>query len=216
MYFSPPLALDPIVPSPPQALVVLVADRAGSASMLAAKLRDWAGMVPDTAFLAFDGPIPDDAEFDVASISTAAEDLEALIEQQLHVHRVDISRVVLVGFGTGGSIALHLVLQRGWNCAGVLAYGAHASERPLALATARTKVRLIDCSGDDCSTGYAIVRELVMLLTAYGIDARGVALDGSMFSEAAVRRGGAYLVELVATAQRDGRHHVNLETSHAP
>ena len=44
-----------------------------------------------------------------------------------------------------------------------------------------------------------------------GIDTRGVLLMGSALSDETVRHGGAYLVELVASAQRRGRFHVDQE-----
>ena len=65
------------------------------------------------------------------------------------------------------------------------------------------KVRLIECVGDR-PTAHSNLRELVAQLGARGIDTRGVLLAGSMLSEPAIRHGGAYLVELVASAQRSG------------
>jgi len=59
------------------------------------------------------------------------------------------------------------------------------------------------------------LRDAVAWLTARGLDTRGVVLAGSPMSDEAIRHGGAYLVELVATAQRAKRFHVNLESSHA-
>jgi hypothetical protein len=57
--------------------------------------------------------------------------------------------------------------------------------------------------------------DLVAQLTTRGIDARGILLGGSALSDEAIRHGGAYLVELVATAQRGDHLHVNRESSHA-
>ena len=74
------------------------------------------------------------------------------------------------------------------------------------------RVQLIGCAGD---AAHSSLREDVALLTARGIDTRGVLLSGSALSPEAIRHGGAYLVELVATAQRGDRFQVNRGISHA-
>jgi pimeloyl-ACP methyl ester carboxylesterase len=126
----------------------------------------------------------------------------------LRAYRLDASRLVLVGFGYGGTLALHLVLRHGWRCAGVLAFAAKLA-RPLPrLISVRQKGRLIGRLGDD-DVGPGSLREIVTPLSACGIDARAVLLAGSALSDEAVRHGGAYLVELVATAQRGDLFHVD-------
>ncbi|HEX9461682.1 MAG TPA: hypothetical protein VGB82_03710 [Alphaproteobacteria bacterium] len=229
MQFSHGIRLDPTATKLPEALVVLLHDFGGSAAMLTAKLARWATMVPATAFVALDGVERPESATDgamdgalangagggVAGIARAAQDLELLVDQQLRSYRLGPNRLVLAGFGYGGTVALHLLLHRGWTCAGVLAYGAKVV-RPLpGSLQVQSKVRLIECIGDG-HVGYGSVREVVSLLTDRGIDARGVLLGGSVFSDAAIRHGGAYLVELVATAQRGAdRFQSNSETHHA-
>jgi hypothetical protein len=75
------------------------------------------------------------------------------------------------------------------------------------------KVRLIACVGDEA---HSSLRDDVALLTARGIDTRGVVLSGSGLSQEAIRHGGAYLVELVATAQRGARFYTQRTVHGSP
>lgn len=228
MQFSGGLRLAPLAGGSPEALVILLHDVGGSATMLGSHAAHWRTTVPTTAFVAFDGlERPEAAAVDCplpaapssvpepTGLDLAARDLEPLLAQQMRSFGVGAGRVVLVGFGYGGALALHLVLHHGWMCAGVLAY-AMSVIRPLPrnVGPVPTKVRLIECVGDG-HVGYAGVRDVVGLLTEHGIDARGVLLDGPVWSAAALRHGGAYLVELVATAQRGGGFHSKPEIHHA-
>jgi phospholipase/carboxylesterase len=210
--FSHGLRLDPVAGGSPEALVVLLHDLgAGAATMTVAAAR-WATAVPTTAFIALDhiaqrdpptSGLPPHRDAGVAPIvlDRASRHLEPLLEHQLRSRRLDASRLVLVGFGYGGTLALHMVLHHGRACAGVLAFAAKLV-RPLPrILRVDHKVRLIACAGDS-DAGHGSLRDVVASLTARGIDTRGVLLAGSVLSDAAIRHGGAYLVELVATAQR--------------
>lgn len=230
MQFSHGIRLEPTATKLPEALVVLLHDFGGSAAMLTAKVARWATTVPATAFVALDGVERPEAAADAPTarmsaaggagsalttgLDCAARDLELLLDQQLRSYRLEPSRLVLVGFGYGGSVALHLAVHRGWSCAGVLAYSAKVVHPLPRNVRAHSKVRLIECIGDG-HVGYSSVRDVVTLLTDRGIDARGVLLAGSVFSDAAIRHGGAYLVELVATAQRGGHFQSKRENDHA-
>jgi len=227
--FSNGLRLDPIAKRSPEALVVLLHDLGATAATLTPVATRWAATVPTTAFIALDGTEPRDAPSDglpppttldldssaePTALDRAARRLGPLLEQQLRFCRLDASRLVLVGFGYGGTLALHVVLGHGWRCAGVLAFAARLM-RPLPrILSVDCKVRLIECVGDR-HVGDGGLRDDVQSLTARGIDTRGVLLVGSVLSDEAVRHGGAYLVELVATAQRGNRFHVDRESSHA-
>jgi predicted esterase len=223
--FSHGLRLDPIGKGSPAALVALLSDRDASAASLAPITARWAASVPTTAFVALEAIAPfvsssgalaprmpdrsaGAAPENPAALDRAARRIAPALEGQLRTHRLDASRLVLVGFGYGGTLALHLVLRRGWRCAGVLAFAAKLA-RPLPrLISVRHKVRLIGRLGDD-DVGHGSLREIVAPLSACGIDARGVLLAGSALSDEAVRYGGAYLVELVATAQQGDLFHVD-------
>lgn len=229
MQFSLGLRRDPIAKGSPEALVVLLHDLGATAATLTPIAARWATTVPTTAFIALDGieqhapalydlPPRTTLDLDASAVTTvldrAARHLEALLDRQSRACRLDASRLVLVGFGYGGTLALHLLLRHGWSCAGVLAFAAKLA-RPLPrILRVGYKLRLIECVGAG-HIGHSSLRDVVASLTARGIDTRGVLLTGSALSDEAIRHGGAYLVELVATAQRGDRFHVDRESSHA-
>jgi pimeloyl-ACP methyl ester carboxylesterase len=216
MEFPHGLRLDPIAKGPPQALVVLLPDRGASAATLTPIAGRWATTVPTTAFIVLEKieqrdprscGVPPSPKPTV--ISCVTRHLELLLEHQLNSCRLDASRLVLVGFGYGGTLALNMLLRQGWSC-GVLAFSAKLT-RPLPrLLSGGHKVRLIECVGDG-HVGETSLRDAVTLLTGRGMDTRGVVLASSSQSEEAIRHGGTYLVELVATAQRGQRYHFNPE-----
>jgi predicted esterase len=224
--FSHGLRLDPLANGSPEALVILLHEFGASATTLTPIAARWATTVPTTAFIALDRseqlepassglPLHTiDASAEPTVLDRATRHLEPLLEHQLRSCRLDASRLVLVGFGYGGTVALHLLLRQGWSCAGVLAFAAKLA-RPLPLIlSGNYKVRLVERVGDG-HIGHGNLRDVVALLTARGIDTRGVVLAGSTLSDEAIRHGGAYLVELVATAQRGDRFRVGRESNHA-
>lgn len=228
MSFTRRLGRERIAKRSPEALVVLLHDLGASAVTLTSIAARWSVTVPATAFIALDGI----EQLDVRScdppraapganaataptlLDRAAHNLTALLDYQLRSRRLDGTRLVLVGFGYGGTLALHLSLHRSWRCAGILAIAAQLVSPLPRILRIDCKVRLIDCVAN-AQTGHSSLRDDVALLTGRGIDARGVVLSGSPLSDEAVRHGGAYLVELVATAQRGDRLHVERESSHA-
>lgn len=212
--FSHGLRLDPIAGGSPQALVVLLHDVGAGAATVTPVAARWATSVPTTAFIALDRIAQSDppscgvplratlgAGPEPTALDRAGRHLAPLLDHQLRAGRLDASRLVLVGFGHGGTLALHMVLHHGRTCAGVLAFAAQLLRPRPRILRVDHKIRLIACvgNGDD---GHASLRDVVALLTARGIDTRGVLLAGSVVSDEAIRHGGAYLVELVATAQR--------------
>jgi len=213
------LRLDPIAEGSAEALVVLLQDAGGSAAALMPVATRWAPAVPAAAFVALDVPTPDVTTLDAATLDPttldrAARRLAPQLEQQLHVYRLEASQLVLVGFGQGGTIALHLLLHGAWRCAGALAFSARLLRplpRPIGLDG---KVRLIE-SARNGDMSHVNLRDTVMSLVSRGVDARGVVLAGDMLADEAIRHGGAYLVELVATAQRGDHFHLQQENHDA-
>jgi predicted esterase len=214
--FSHGLRLDPVAGGSPEALVVLLHDLGAGAAAMTLVAARWATAVPTTAFVALDriaqpdvpadglsahATLDRDAGIEPSALDRASRHLAPLLEQQLRSRRLDANRLVLVGFGYGGTLALHMVLHHGRSCAGVLAFAAMLVRPFPRILGVDHKVRLIACVGDG-EVGHGSLRNLVTSLTARGIDTRGVVLPGPVLSDAAIRHGGAYLVELVATAQR--------------
>ena len=227
MSFSRRLGRHRVAEQSPEALVVLLHDLGASAETLTTVAARWSASVPSTAFIALDGierleirsnqpstAVGEETGSEPTLLDHAAHNLETLLDHQLRSRGLDASRLVLVGFGYGGTLALHLSLHRSWRCAGILSFGAQLV-RPLPrILRIGCKFRLIDCTRN-AQTDHSRLREDVALLGARGIDVRGVLLSGSFFSNEAIRHGGAYLVELVATAQGGACLHLERENSHA-
>jgi len=179
--------LVPILKGSPDALVVILPDAGTAAVALYPVATRWAAAVPTTAFIVLEAIDP--------------LQLASLLHRELRARHLDAGRLVLVGFGQSGTLALRRVLRQGRGWAGVLALDAKPV-RPLSPAASVTaKVRLI-ASGGDGPVDHRGLRDFVALLTSAGIDARGVLLAAPSLSDEAIRHAGAYLVELVATAQR--------------
>ena len=223
--FSGGFRFDPIAKRSPEALVVLLNNFGAGAARLLPVAARWAAAVPTTAFIALNGveqfdPLADGSA-EPTPLDRIARRLEPLLEQHLRARRLDPSRLVLAGFGSGGTLALHMVLWRGLKCAGVLAVGATLM-RPLPrVLSVDCKVRLIECVAEGRtdqtrlrdSVALLRLRDFVALLGTRGIDARGVLLAGSVLSDETIRHGGAYLVELVGTAQRGDRLRLDRENA---
>jgi phospholipase/carboxylesterase len=210
--FSRGFRFDPIIKGSPEALVILLHDLGSGAARLNPPAARWAEAVPTTAFISLNGIEQlDPACHGSTELDRAARYLEQSIEQQLRDYGLDASRLVIAGFGYGGTLALHMLLRRGWDCAGVLAFGAKVTPPLPRALSVDAKVRLIECVPDR-HIGQNRLRDSVALLTARGIDARGVLLVGSILSDETIRHGGAYLVELVGTAQRGNRLRLDRES----
>ena len=200
--------LEPIAHGSPEALVVVLHDFHTSTELTTVATR-WAAALPTTTFILLDGVeqlglLPHELAVAPTGLSPAARHLERGFDRKLSAHGYDAQRVVLVGFGYGGSLALYMAVNRGWGCAGALAFEGNLTLPLPPLLRIDTKVRLIK----SFATGpfeYGALHAETNHLIDRGIDARGVVLRGPTLSDEAARHGGAYLVELVAHAHRHGR-----------
>src|SRR5260370_26555967 len=109
--FSHGLRLDPIAGGAPEALVVLLQDLGAGAATLTLVAARWAAAVPTTAFIALDRIAQRDPPPTHTTLDRASRHLAPLLEHQLRARRLDAGRLVLVGFGHGGTLALHMVLH---------------------------------------------------------------------------------------------------------
>jgi len=222
--FSHGHRLDPIAGGPPEAIVVVLHDFGQTTEALRTTAERWAASVPTTAFFLFDSiekidpppcggswhPLLDlEAGAEPLVLDRVVRHLEPLLAA------LDSSRLVLVGFHHGATVALHLVLRDGWSCAGVLAFSPLLTQRLPRCIRIDAKIRLIESAGSP-HVGHADLRDAVSSLAARGVDARDVVLAGAILSDEGVRHGCAYLGELIATAQRAERFHIlERETQHA-
>jgi predicted esterase len=209
--------LDPVAGGRPDAAVVLLHDQRQSTDTILSIAARWAATVPTTAFLAFDAiePLgPSDLSTRAVVLDRIALDLERLTAEQRRSCQLDPGRLVLVGFGEGGTLALHLALQRGWRCAGVLAFCPRLTPLLPEIMAIGTKIRLID-SVENLHASHAELRDAVASLTERGVDARGVVLDSPLLSDESIRYGGAYLVALIASAQQHPRSGYEFRLAHA-
>jgi predicted esterase len=222
--FSRGHRLEPTGGEPAETIVALLHDLGQPTEVVLSVAARWAAAVPTTAFVAFDGieqldPPPCGGQWrTMLDLEAGAEPL-VLDRVVRHLEPLlaplDASRLVLVGFHHGGTVALHLVLRHGWSCAGVLAFSPKLTQPLPRTIRIDAKIRLIE-SVESGHVGDAGLRDAVASLAARGVDARGVRLAGSTLSDEAIRHGGAYLGELIATAQRGYRFHVlDRETRHA-
>ena len=213
----PGFRLDPIAEGAPDALVVLLHEPAATDATLTNVASCWAPMMPTTAFIAverngafalpddgFDSSAGTDPRAQLITLDHAARRLETLIRQHARTFGIEARRLVLAGFGSGGTLALWLSMREAWHGAGVLAIGARlALPFPQPRADAG-KIRLIECLPGKSGSSSALP-DAVALFRARGIDVRGAVLTASCLSDDAARHGGAYLAELVATAQQGVR-----------
>jgi predicted esterase len=221
--------LDPIAKGSPEALVVILHDLGAATPILTSIAARWATAVPTTSFILLDGieqlgllscgldpDMKNDREAGTGptGLDRAALHLERVFDRHLSSHGFDADLVVLVGVGYGGDLALNMVLNHGWGCAGVLAFEASLTLPFPRLLRIDSKVRLVKSFGNG-PVDYGSLHGETASLIARGIDTRGVLLGGSIQSDEAVRHGGAYLVELVAHAQRNGGFHIDQERRHA-
>lgn len=203
LQFSQGLWQAPSAEQSPKVLAALLHDLGDSVTNLTPAVARWA---PNMAATAFISPAAHDTMVGEkpGQIEHLARQTMPQLARQLRFYHLDASRLVLIGFGYGGRLALQLLLQS--RCAGALTFAAQLT-RPLPRAgEINGKVRLVEYAGADRS-GYSSMRNVMSSLVTHGVDARGVVLGGPELSDEAIRHGGAYLCELVATAQRGHRLH---------
>jgi len=172
--FSQGFRLNPVAKGSPKALVALLRHPGTSIETVASVAARWALSVPAAAFIGFEDIERADQASDAVRqtivdpgsgaepelLDGAARSLAPLVTQELRARRLDASHLVLVGFGSGGTLALHLVLRQGWSCAGVLAFAPTPTDPPPRTVRRNHKIRLID-SVSNSSGAHAGARDVV-------------------------------------------------------
>lgn len=150
----------------PDSIVVLIHGYGSNGKDLLALGEAWASDLPNTLFVAPDGPTPSDLnpygnqwfglddwnpskkmtkvqlERMVKDIQTLAPSFNRYLDQLLKTHELPPERLAIVGFSQGAMVALHLGLHRP-QCAGVIAYSGAFLDDPQEVKIARPPVLLI-------------------------------------------------------------------------
>ena len=124
--------------------------------------RDWAPLLPDTAFVSPHAPHPcagspggrqwfaltmrDPTEY-ARGVAAALPRFDAFLHAEMKRHGLEESSVVLVGFSQGTMMALHAGLSRERQIAGILGYSGLLAD-PKAAAAARSKPPVLLIHGD--------------------------------------------------------------------
>lgn len=192
-----------------RSLVILLHGLGADGQDLIGLADHWARDLPHTAFVAPNAPHPCDMapmgyqwfslqnwtpESLLEGARAAAPMLDAFIDDQLARHRLDESRLALVGFSQGTMMSLQVALRRDRPVAGVLGYsGALIGAETLADdLVSRPPITLIHGDADDLvpvSAMHAAAGALgqaglavewhVCPGVGHGIDPRGLALGGA-------------------------------------
>lgn len=129
--------LPPAAGGPAKSLVIFLHGYGADGNDLIAIGRDWAGDLPDTAFVAPHAPeacamapvgrqwfaltVRDSQEY-ARGVATARPELDAFFDTEMARHGVDEASTALVGFSQGTMMALHAGLLRDKAFAGLIGY----------------------------------------------------------------------------------------------
>jgi phospholipase/carboxylesterase len=148
--------------SPAQALVVLLHGVGSNARDLLPLADAWREALPNAAFVSLDGSEPFDGGFGgrqwfsvrevdegnrLARVADAWPSLQRMLNAELAHWRLDYSRLALVGFSQGSTMALHHVATDPQGAAAVVAYSGRLASQ--IVAHSRTPVTLIHGTDDD-------------------------------------------------------------------
>jgi phospholipase/carboxylesterase len=150
----------------PDSVVILIHGYGANGEDLLSLGSAWAAQLPNTLFVAPDGPDTSDVNpsgnqwfglgdwapnqpFTQMQRSQMVKDIQTLtpsfntyLDEVLKTHGLPPEKLALVGFSQGGMVALHLALHRP-QCAGVIAYSGAFLDDPKETKIARPPVLLI-------------------------------------------------------------------------
>jgi len=185
--------------NPVRRLVVLLHGVASDASQLFRLAQDWRRLLPDTAFVAPNGPQPcPDADgsrqwfplpsFEPAvrraGVAAAAPALDAWLNQERDRHQLRDSDIALVGFSQGALMALAVGLRRSRPIAAIVSFSGilvdadqpEAGRLPGDIAS-RPPVLLVH-GADDTVIPPKALELTARVLTAAGVPHQGQVLKG--------------------------------------
>jgi len=120
-------------------------------------------------------------------------------------HDVDAHRLILIAEGQAARAALELVLQGAIDCAGLLAIAVSRTALSFRIVPTAAAIRLVVRHQDRQDAP----ADLITALSASYVDTRIIGFDGPAANDlrTAASAAEAFVLELVAIASRQNRHH---------
>lgn len=140
-----------------------------------------------------------------STVSVRGTDPEELLHgfsSVLARQKVDARRLILIAEGQAARAALELVLQGAIDCAGLLAIAVPCAALSFRIVPTATAIRLVVRREDGSA-------DLIAALRAADIDTRIIGFDSTTANgaRAAASAAETFVLELVANASRQNRHH---------
>jgi len=195
----------------PSSLVVLLHGVGADGNDLIGLAPFWAPLLPETEFLAPDGPEPCDMapfgrqwfslqdrspEAILAGVQASAPILDEFLDDVLKERGLGDDKLALVGFSQGTMMSLYVGLRRARPCAAILGYSG-ALVGPLLLAKEiRSRPKTLLVHGDaDPLMPFASMANAQKTLAAAGVPVETFACPGlgHAIDQAGLQRGGEFL-----------------------
>jgi len=183
----------------PEALVVVLF-LAGSAYESAQVARQWLPMVPRVCFTS--------VEIFGSAWHIGRPSLKDKIAGTAGSLGIDPGKVILVGIGEAGRLAIDLALGDSLPTFGVIAFDIAAPSELPHSTRSNARIRLVQHASDEDPEGVRF-GELVAAMRRRDIDYRATLLPPNQGHERMMRAGAAYLVELVAMASTPHGKRIN-------
>jgi len=182
-----PLTPDSEIETDPDALIIVLF-MAGDGPLQAEFLtRNWQATVPRAMFLGIE---LNDMVWHVNLLA-----LQRIVVEAAKAHGLQQEKVVLLGLGDAGGLAIELVMQGVLTALGVIAYDIPILEEHGPLRRGAARIRLVQHHSDadpDNTRFYALIREM----QRQNIDVEAVILPEDACL--AMRAGSRFLVQLLA------------------
>jgi phospholipase/carboxylesterase len=202
----------------PQQLVILLHGLGADGNDLIGLGQYWAQLLPQAEFLSPNAPFPCDMapygfqwfsaqdqslEARLAGVRAAAPILDAFIDEALAARGLGADKLALVGFSQGTMMSLFVGLRRAAPVAGIMGYSGRLIGADLLATELRSRPRTLLVHGtEDPLVSYRELAAAQQALEAAGVPVETLTCPGIGHSidEAGLRRGGAFLREVLSGA----------------
>jgi phospholipase/carboxylesterase len=204
-------ALKPASGKKPASLVVLLHGVGADGNDLIGLAPYWTPLLPETEFLAPDGPQPCDMapfgrqwfslqdrspEAILAGVRASAPVLNAFLDDALKARGLGDDRLALVGFSQGTMMSLYVGPRRAKPCAAIVGYSGALVGPQLLADEIRSRPKILLVHGDaDPVVPFTALGSAQKALAAAGVAVETLACPGIGHSidEAGLKRGGEFL-----------------------